>query len=61
MLADRHGVVEKTIHNWLDRFEEQPIKEAPYDAPRPGGLATIEGEDREQLFEQWQQLPTELG
>ena len=22
-LADRHGVVEKTIRNWLDRFEEE--------------------------------------
>jgi transposase len=60
-LADRHGVVEKTIRNWLDRFAEQPIEEAPYDAPRPGGPAKIEGEDREQLFEQLQQPPTELG
>ena len=25
-LADRHGVVEKTIRNWLDQFEEEPIK-----------------------------------
>jgi len=60
-LADRHGVVEKTIRNWLDRFEEQPIEQAPYDAPRPGGPAKIEGEDREQLFEELQQPPTELG
>ncbi|MFB1066348.1 IS630 family transposase [Natrinema sp. H-ect4] len=60
-LADRHGVVEKTIRNWLDRFEEEPIEQAPYDAPRPGGPAKIEGEDREQLFEQLQQPPTELG
>ena len=60
-LADRHGVVEKTIRNWLDRFEEEPIEQAPYDAPRPGGPAKIEGEDRERLFEQLQQPPTELG
>ena len=60
-LADRHGVVEKTIRNWLDRFEEEPIEQAPYDAPRPGGPANIEGENREQLFEQLQQPPTELG
>jgi transposase len=60
-LADRHGVVEKTIRNWLDRFEEEPIEQAPYDAPRPGGPAKIEGDDREQLFEQLQQPPTELG
>ena len=60
-LADRHGVVEKTIRNWLDRFEEEPIAQAPYDAPRPGGPAKIEGEDRQRLFEQLQQPPTELG
>jgi len=60
-LADRHGVVEKTIRNWLDRFEEEPIEQAPYDAPRPGGPAKIEGGDHERLFEQLQQPPTELG
>jgi transposase len=60
-LADRHGVVERTIQNWLNRFKEQPIEQAPYDAPRPGGPAKIEGEEREQLFEQLQQPPTELG
>ena len=59
--GDRHGVVEKTIRNWLERFEEQPIEAGPYDAPRPGGLEKIEGQEREQLFEQLQQLPTELG
>ena len=60
-LAYRHGVVEKTIRNWLDRFEEQPLNEAAYDEPRPGGPAKIEGEEREQLFEELQQPPTELG
>jgi len=60
-LAERHGVVEKTIRNWLDRFEDEPIEQAPYDAPRPGGPAKIEGRDREQLFEQLERPPTELG
>ena len=60
-LAERHGVVEKTIRNWLDRFEEAPIDRAPYDDHRPGRPAKIEGRDREQLFEQLQQPPTELG
>jgi transposase len=60
-LADRHDVVEKPIRNWLDRFFLEPIEQAPYDAPRPGGPAKIEGEDRKQLFEQLQQPPTELG
>jgi len=60
-LADRHGVVEKTIRNWLDRFEEEPVEQAPFDAPRPGGPAKIDGEDRDQLFNDLQQSPTELG
>jgi len=60
-LAARHSVVERTIQNWLNRFEEEPIEQAAYNAPRLGGPAKIDGEEREQLFEQLQQPPTELG
>ena len=60
-LAERHGVVEKTIRNWLDRFAEEPIEQAPYDNPRPGGPSKLESDEREQLFEQLQEPPTELG
>ena len=60
-LAERHGVVEKTIRNWLDRFAEEPIEQAPYDGPRPGGPSKLESDEREQLFEQLQEPPTELG
>jgi transposase len=60
-LAERHGVVEKTIRNWLDRFAEEPIEQAPYDAPKPGRPSKLEEHEREELFEQLQQPPTELG
>jgi len=60
-LAERHGVVEKTIRNWLDRFAEEPIEQAPYDDPKPGRPPKLEGPQREQFFEQLQQPPTELG
>ena len=60
-LAERHGVVEKTIRNWLDRFEEEPIEQAPYDAPKPGRPSKLEEHEREELFEHLQQPPTELG
>lgn len=60
-LAERHGVVEKTIRNWLDRFAEEPIEQAPYDAPRPGGPSKLTAEERGQLEEALQQPPTELG
>lgn len=51
-LAERHGVVEKTIRNWLDRFEEQPLERAPYDEPRPGLAAKLDRNRREQLSDQ---------
>jgi len=60
-LAERHGVVEKTIRNWLDRFAEEPIEQAPYDAPKPGRPSKLEEHEREELFEHLQQPPTELG
>jgi transposase len=60
-LADGHGVVRRTIQNWLNRFEEQPIEQASYNAPRPGGPAKIDGEEREQLFERLQQPPFVFG
>ena len=60
-LAERHGVVEKTIRNWLDRFAREPIEQAPYDEDRPGRPSKLTEEQREQFFEHLQQPPTELG
>ena len=60
-LAERHGVVRKTIRNWLDRFEEEPIEDAPYDAPRSGCPSKLDTDEREELFQQLQERPTELG
>jgi len=60
-LAQRHGVVEKTIRNWLDRFAEEPIEQAPYDDPKPGRPSKLAEHEREELFEHLQKPPTELG
>jgi len=60
-LAERHDVVEKTIRNWLDRFEKEPIEEAPYDQPRSGRPSKLEDDQREELFEHLQDSPTERG
>lgn len=60
-LAERHGVVEKTIRNWLDRFEDGPIEQAPYDDPRPGRPPKLGDDQREQLFEHLRNAPTALG
>ena len=60
-LAERHDVVERTIRNWLDRFAERPLEEAPYDEPRSGRPAKLSESERTQLFEELQSKPTELG
>jgi transposase len=60
-LAERHGVVEKTIRNWLDRFAREPIEQAPYDDDRPGRPAKLTEDQREQFFEHLQQPPTTFG
>jgi transposase len=60
-LAERHGVVEKTIRNWLDRFDEEPIEQAPYDQPRPGRPSKLADDQREELFDHLQEPPTERG
>lgn len=60
-LAERHGVVEKTIRNWLDRFAREPIEQAPYNDSRPGRPSKLEEHQREQFFDHLQQPPTELG
>lgn len=60
-LAERHNVVEKTIRNWLDRFEEQPLSEAPYDESRSGRPTKLTEKQKEILFEELNQSPKELG
>ena len=60
-LAERHNVVEKTIRNWLDRFDREPIEQAPYDGPRSGRPSDLTDAQREELFETLQQPSIELG
>jgi transposase len=60
-LAERHGVVEKTIRNWLDRFADRPLEEAPYDAPRPGVPGKLDDEQRGRLLSEFATSPAELG
>ena len=60
-LAERHDVAEKTIRNWLDRFVDQPLADAPYDEDRPGRPSKLSETERTQLFEELQTNPTDLG
>lgn len=59
--AERHNVAEKTIRNWLDRFAEQPLQDAPYDEQRSGRPAKLTGESREAFLEDLEQSPEKLG
>lgn len=60
-LAERHNVAEKTVRNWLDRFAEKPLAEAPYDEDRSGRPTKLSSEEMEKLFEDLHQSPSEFG
>jgi len=60
-LAPRHNVSRKTIRNWLDRFEEQPLEQAPYDAPRSGRPAKLTDREKERFFKHLQEPPEGFG
>ncbi len=60
-LAERHNVTEKTIRNWLDRFTDRPLEEAPYDDERSGRPAKLSDEEKADFLADLQHSPEELG
>ena len=60
-LADRHTVSEQTIRNWLSRFEDRSLADAPYDEQRAGRPRKLTAEKQEQLFAELQASPQEVG
>ena len=60
-LAERHTVAEKTIRNWLDRFTDRPLDEAPYDEDRSGRPAKLSDEEKAAFLTDLQESPEELG
>ncbi|MFB6110236.1 MAG: helix-turn-helix domain-containing protein [Halodesulfurarchaeum sp.] len=60
-LADRHGVTEKTIQNWLERFEERPIERAPYDEKRSGRPPKLTDEERDEFLADLHMSPRRFG
>lgn len=60
-LAERHNVVEKTIRNWLDRFAEHSMEDAPYDEPRSGRPSKLTAEQKEEFFADLHKSPEECG
>lgn len=60
-LADRHNVSQQTIRNWLSRFDNQPLEEAPYDDPRSGRPRKLSEEEHERLIAELQDSPESVG
>lgn len=60
-LAERHNVAEKTIRNWLARFEDKPLPEAPYDEDRSGRPPKLSDSELNDLFEDLHESPAEFG
>jgi transposase len=60
-LAERHDVTEKTIQNWLDRFEERPIDQAPYDEHRSGRPPKLTNEERDAFLADLHKSPSMFG
>jgi transposase len=60
-LAEQHNVAEKTIRNWLDRFEERSLSDAPYDDERSGRPTKLSEEQQQQLYGNLDKSPTEFG
>lgn len=60
-LAERHDVTEKTMQNWLARFEDQPVDEAPYNEDRSGRPPKLTDDQRDEFFVDLHRSPEMLG
>lgn len=60
-LAERHGVTDKTITNWLDRFVDRPLEDAPYDEQRSGRPTKLSNTQKNELFNDFQKSPRDIG
>lgn len=60
-LAKLHDMSTRTISNWLNRFEEQPVEQAPYDDPRSGRPPKLSADQKAEFFADLQQSPEEAG
>lgn len=60
-LAERHNVSQQTIRNWLSRFEDRPLDDAPFDEHRGGRPRKLTEQEQEQLVAELQDSPQEVG
>lgn len=60
-LADRHNVSQQTIRNWLDRFENRSLEDAPFDNPRAGRPRKLTEEEQDRLLAELNESPEAVG
>lgn len=60
-LAALNDVSEQTIRNWLHRFENQPIDQAPYDDSRSGRPPKLTDEQKVEFFADLNESPEDVG
>lgn len=61
MLADWFDMRERTIYDWFDRLESEPIGEAVRDKPRPGRPPKLTAEQRAAFESALEDTPSEHG
>ena len=60
-LADRHNVSQQTIRNWLDRFDNRPLEDAPFDDPRAGRPRKLTPDEQDRLMAELNESPKSVG
>ena len=60
-LVERHNVAQKTIRNWLQRFEERDLEDAPYNDPRTGRPPKLSEEQKTAFLADLRKSPVECG
>ncbi|MFH5800527.1 helix-turn-helix domain-containing protein [Haladaptatus sp. CMAA 1911] len=60
-LAEWYGLSRKTIYNWLQRFEEEPAREAARNKARPGRPPKLDREEQRELSQLLCESPANAG
>lgn len=60
-IATMYGISERTVYNWLRRFEERPLERAVSDRARPGRPPALSAPQRARLAEAVSSPPAESG
>lgn len=60
-LAEWYGLSRKTVYNWLQRFEDDSIKNAASDKDRPGRPPKLDDKEQSEVSQLLQESPANAG